>query len=143
MGWILQAMWLTNFASCQWCVPFLVGVAVGVCCVGSVVLLSCTAGLVFLEHEIPGVTLGEGEMPGERMAMREVTLADEVSVDKWFEHESPQHQPQDDAVVEPGHEGYVSNACAQGNGKDVLESHTFDEFKSCCRCCRNGGGVGW
>lgn len=52
-----------------------------------------------MEHEVPGVLLCEGVMPGQRMTMSEVTLADEVNVNEWFEHEAPQHQPQNDAVM--------------------------------------------
>ena len=42
-----------------------------------------------MEHEVPGVLLCEGVMPGQRMTMSEVTLADEVNVNEWFEHEAP------------------------------------------------------
>ena len=81
-----------------------------------------------MEHEFPGVLLCEGVMPGQRMTMSEVTLADEVNVNEWFEHEAPQHQPQNDAVMQPRYEGYVGDACAQGDGENVLESHFFRSF---------------
>ena len=87
-----------------------------------------------MEHEVPGVLLCEGVMPGQRMTMSEVTLADEVNVNEWFEHEAPQHQPQNDAVMQPRHEGYVGNACAQGDGENVLESHFLEVFNYAGSC---------
>ena len=43
---------------------------------------------VFLEQKIPGVLLGEWEMPGQGLAVREVTFANEVVVDERFGHKS-------------------------------------------------------
>ena len=68
------------------------------------------------------------------MTMSEVTLADEVNVNEWFEHEAPQHQPQNDAVMQPRHKGYVGDACAQGDGENVLESHFIEVFNYAGSC---------
>lgn len=91
-----------------------------------------------MEHEVPGVLLCEGVMPRQRMTMSEVTLADEVNVNEWFEHEAPQHQPQNDAVMQPRHKGYVGDACAQGDGENVLESHFLEVFNYAGSCDGNG-----
>ena len=47
---------------------------------------------IFLEQEIPGVLLGEWEMPGQGLAVREVTFANEVVVDERFGHKSMKDQ---------------------------------------------------
>ena len=53
---------------------------------------------IFLEQEVPGVLLGERKMPGQGLAMREVTLADEVIVDEWLYHQSMKEKCEDEAV---------------------------------------------
>lgn len=69
--------------------------------------------------------------------MCEVATADELPVDEWLEHEAPQYQPQNDAVVKPRHKCHVGNGCAQGDGKDVLESYELKVFDY------TGGGNGY